>query len=55
MRHSVVEGEPGIFPDPVARVVRALGGLFSRKRRPQPASTPPPQPTETEAETGDAE
>jgi hypothetical protein len=26
----VVEGEPGIFPDPVARALRAIGRVFSR-------------------------
>lgn len=31
--HAIVEGEPGIFPAPVARVLRALGGL-GRRRRP---------------------
>jgi hypothetical protein len=44
MRCDVVEGEPGIFPEPVARVMRSIGGLFggSRRRRSDddPASTP---------------
>jgi len=30
MRYGIVEGEPGIFPDPVARVLRAIGGIFRR-------------------------
>jgi hypothetical protein len=30
MLHAVVEGEPGIFPDPVARLLRGIGGLFRR-------------------------
>jgi hypothetical protein len=33
MRCDVVEGEPGIFPEPVARVVRSIGGLFGGSRR----------------------
>ena len=36
MRCDVVEGEPGIFPEPVARIMRSIGGLFgggSRRRR----------------------
>jgi hypothetical protein len=28
--HTIVEGEPGIFPDPVARILRSIGGLFRR-------------------------
>lgn len=30
MRHGIVEGEPGIFPQPVFRVLRAVGRLFGR-------------------------
>jgi hypothetical protein len=30
--HAIVEGEPGIFPDPVARVMRTIGGWFGRRR-----------------------
>jgi hypothetical protein len=33
MRCDVVEGEPGIFPEPVARVMRSIGGLFGGRRR----------------------
>jgi hypothetical protein len=36
---TIVEGEPGIFPDPVARAMRKIGGLFDRKR---PAATDQP-------------
>jgi hypothetical protein len=32
VHHSIVEGEPGIFPDPVARVMRAIGGWFGRRK-----------------------
>ena len=28
MLHTIVEGDPGIFPDPVARVMRKIGGWF---------------------------
>jgi hypothetical protein len=41
---TIVEGEPGIFPDPVARVMRTIGGWFDRRRsgdddpRPGPGS-----------------
>jgi hypothetical protein len=44
MRHGVVEGEPGIFPAPVAKIMRTIGGLFSRKKPggdAPPASSPP--------------
>ena len=33
VRCDVVEGEPGIFPEPVARVLRKIGGLFGGNRR----------------------
>jgi hypothetical protein len=49
---TIVEGEPGIFPDPVARIMRGIGGLFRRKPQPadtspadtSPADPPPPDP-----------
>lgn len=37
MQHAIVEGEPGIFPDPVARVMRAIGGWFGRRKDPETA------------------
>jgi hypothetical protein len=44
---TIVEGEPGMFPEPVARIMRGIGGLFRRK--PQPADTAPtdPPPSDT--------
>jgi hypothetical protein len=53
MQHGIVEGEPGIFPAPVAKVMRAIGGLFNRKSPPpttdaptsSPASADPSAPT----------
>lgn len=33
MRYNVVEGEPGMFPDPIARFMRKVGQLFDRKRK----------------------
>jgi hypothetical protein len=33
MRCDVVEGEPGMFPEPVARIMRSIGGLFGAGRR----------------------
>ena len=47
MRHGVVEGEPGVFPAPVAKVMRAIGGLFSRKKH-EPT---PPAPGSSESDT----
>jgi hypothetical protein len=45
--HLVVEGEPGIFPQPVADVLRRLGGwaerLTTRRRR---GDEPPPEEPE---------
>ncbi len=53
---TIVEGEPGIFPDPVARIMRGIGGLFGRKARSDPAApdaaAPPDDGTsETDGET----
>jgi hypothetical protein len=33
VRRNIIEGEPGIFPDPVARVFRAVGRVFGRRDR----------------------
>ena len=55
VRRHIVEGEPGIFPSPVARVLQGIGGLFRRKDddvdpEPAPADAapadddPPPEP-----------
>ena len=41
MLHAIVEGEPGIFPDPIARIMRGIGGLFRKRDEPAP---PPPAP-----------
>lgn len=38
MLRTIVEGEPGIFPEPVARVMRTIGGWFDRRK---PAEEPP--------------
>ena len=46
MVHAIVEGEPGIFPDPIARIMRGIGGLFRKRDEPQsppPPSSPPPE------------
>jgi len=31
VRHNIVEGEPGIFPDPVARILRFPGRWLDRR------------------------
>jgi hypothetical protein len=43
VRHGIVEGEPGIFPAPIARFFQAIGRLFGRKpsSRSGGASRPP--------------
>ncbi len=33
VRFGIVEGEPGIFPDPIARLLRLLGRPFRHDRR----------------------
>ncbi|HEX3394330.1 MAG TPA: hypothetical protein VHS52_07365 [Acidimicrobiales bacterium] len=53
MRHGIVEGEPGIYPDPFARLMRAIGRLFGHRARraaddresPPPPGAPPDTPT----------
>jgi hypothetical protein len=51
--HTIVEGEPGIFPDPVARVMRKIGGWFDRRKPVEPttdaASDPAPAPGDGDA------
>jgi hypothetical protein len=39
VKSGVVEGEPGIFPDPIARALRALGRFFSTRRGEMAKST----------------
>jgi hypothetical protein len=45
MQHGVVEGEPGVFPAPIAKVMRSIGGLFGRKKHDTAAPPPPPGDT----------
>jgi hypothetical protein len=40
MRHGIVEGEPGIFPDPISRFMRKIGGFFDRRHRDQDEPEP---------------
>ncbi|HEY8526713.1 MAG TPA: hypothetical protein VIL48_17215 [Acidimicrobiales bacterium] len=42
MRHGIVEGEPGIFPEPIARLFRAIGRLFGRNRPGSDERSAPP-------------
>lgn len=51
---NIVEGEPGIFPDPVARVLRGIASVFRRPARPPrdggttgPTPTTEPDPPDT--------
>jgi len=45
MHNGVVEGEPGIFPAPVAKIMRSIGGIFSRKKPAPDAPSSPPDDT----------
>jgi hypothetical protein len=49
--HTIVEGEPGIFPEPVARIMRTIGGWFGRK---EPTAEPPTPPAGTDTATNTA-
>ena len=50
MLRTIVEGEPGAFPEPVARLMRGIGGLFRRKpagdRETDPTSSAPTASTD---------
>lgn len=41
MQHGIVEGEPGIFPEPVARFMRGIGRIFDRGKRDAPPTQEP--------------
>jgi hypothetical protein len=45
MRYGIVEGEPGIFPEPIARLFRAIGRLFGRGHRSHDPAPPGAGPT----------
>jgi hypothetical protein len=53
MRNGIVEGEPGIFPAPIARLFRSIGRLFGRGRRSDPAPPPGPAPGSEPADLSD--
>ncbi|MGH9229544.1 MAG: hypothetical protein ACRD07_12615 [Acidimicrobiales bacterium] len=49
MRCDVVEGEPGIFPEPITRFMRKVGGLFGGGK---PRQTAEGQPSSSEPVAG---
>jgi hypothetical protein len=55
--HNIVEGEPGIFPEPITRFMRKIGELFGAKRKPaeEPPDEPPNATGETTADPGDGD
>jgi hypothetical protein len=53
MRCDVVEGEPGIFPEPVARVLRKIGGLFGGSRRGTGEARDTAEPPQADSSWGD--
>ena len=50
MRHNIVEGEPGIFPEPITRFMRKIGELFGTKSK--RADVPPDEPPAEAPGTG---
>jgi len=40
LRHNIVEGEPGIFPDPIARFLRWVSGPLRRSERDETKDEP---------------
>jgi hypothetical protein len=53
VRRYIVEGEPGIFPAPVARVLQAIGDLFRGRSGRDPDRGPDPPAGEGDAPPGD--
>ena len=65
MLRTIVEGEPGAFPEPVARLMRSIGGLFRRGRHDErpardqpetdapfdPSTLDPPRPADEQGDT----
>jgi hypothetical protein len=47
IKSGVVEGEPGIFPDPIARLLRAIGRLVTTRRGEATKPTQDPEGDET--------
>ena len=43
MRRGIVEGEPGIFPDPIARLFVAIARFLRRRGGAEKEKEPPPQ------------
>ena len=50
VRHGIVEGEPGIFPAPIARLFQAIGRLFGRRSGDGRNTGPQPPPPSTDAD-----
>jgi hypothetical protein len=40
MRRGIVEGEPGIFPDPIARLFVAIARFLRRRGAPEKEAPP---------------
>jgi len=53
MRHGIVEGEPGIFPDPIARLFVAIAHFLRRRRAGADAAEEQPPPAPAEGDRGD--
>ena len=53
MRHNIVEGEPGIFPDPIARLFVAFSRFLRRRESPKGAPSPEPHPIAAPTEGGE--
>jgi hypothetical protein len=49
MHHGIVEGEPGIFPAPIASFMRKIGSLFDRRRDREAEPAPPAEPADPTA------
>ena len=55
MIRTIVEGEPGIFPEPVARVMRSIGGLFRRSPSTDAGASAAPAPPDDGAGKADGD
>jgi hypothetical protein len=52
VRHGIVEGEPGIFPAPIARLFQAIGRLFGRRSGDSRSAGSPPPPADADPGAG---
>ena len=53
MRHGIVEGEPGIFPDPIARLFVAISRFVRRRAGAEKEKDEEPAPEAPDGDKGE--